>query len=59
MVDQRLQGMISLLLRYDLLTNTRLFLQHEPYSAMSVSVSRGRRFLFGSNSPYVIQCLPL
>ena len=41
MVDQRLQGMISLLLRYDLLTSTRLFLQYEQYSAMFLFQCQG------------------
>ena len=50
------------LLQCDLSTSTPLSLQHEPYSAMLISVTRRRewrqrhrktRFSFGSSSPYV------
>ena len=64
-VDQLLQGMRSLLNRCDLSSTTSLCLQHEPCSAIFISVTRGRqcrrghrktRFLFGSTSPYVGVC---
>ena len=49
-----LQGMISLPWRCDLLTSTSLRLQLKPYTAIFVSVARGRRFSFGSTSSYAI-----
>ena len=39
-VDQLLQRMLSLLLQSDLLTSSSLCLQHEPYSAIFISVTR-------------------
>ena len=67
-VDQLLQGKLSLLLRWDLSASTSLCLQHEPYSAIFISVTRGRRwrqrhrktrFLFGSTSPMLSNANPL
>ena len=57
------QGVLSSLLRCHLSSSTSLCLQHKPYSAIFISVTRGRRwhqrhrktrFPFGSTSPYVI-----
>ena len=64
MVDQLFQRKLCLLLRCELSTSTSLCLQHQPYSAIFISVTRGRRwplrhrktrwFSFGSTSSHII-----
>ena len=62
-VDQLFLRMLCLLLQCELSTSASLCLQHQPYAAIFISVTRGRRwrqrhrktrFSFGSTSSYTI-----
>ena len=46
-VDQLVQGMLSVLLRWDLWTSASFCLKHEPYSATFISVTSGRQWRQG------------